>query len=198
MSATAKRKRSGKSASTEQSERPRSKGRFTKAPAAPAAAPATAPPQSRSKPSASKQSKSTASSILASEADADAVLKEFLCCNPLLPWKQQTDKQPGRFSLRGFCDIVTTAGYGGRISGIVIAGTAALTHAFKDKLFVGSSGESLGRGDAKLIEDAITIKVKHCKFCKARWDQVQTHKRTHTKRTHAHAHRHTVLHRMLI
>jgi hypothetical protein len=57
------------------------------------------------------------------------------------------------------------AGFNGILSGIVVAGTAAFPQSFKDELFVCESGAAIGRGNAKRIEDAISVKKSHCKLC---------------------------------
>jgi hypothetical protein len=56
-------------------------------------------------------------------------------------------------------------GCNGIISPIVVAGTAALCHSFKDELLVEPSGSAIGRGNSLLLEQAILVKISRCKFC---------------------------------
>lgn len=102
-----------------------------------------------------------------SEAEADNIIAKWLCCNPLLPWSKQTTSQSGLLqSVFRFTKCFT--GYKGIISPIVVAGTAALPHSFKDELLVEASGSPIGRGSSLLLEQAILVKISGCKFCAAK------------------------------
>ncbi len=81
----------------------------------------------------------------------------------MVPFCKQTATQTGELSVVQFDK--SYAGFNGVLSGIVVAGTAALPQSFKDELFVCLSGDAIGRGNAKRIEDAIAVKKSLCKFC---------------------------------
>lgn len=111
------------------------------------------------------------------ESKANSVLKRHFCCDPLLPWRQQSSTQDGSTVIVFF--TLSCSGYAGLLSGVTFAGTAGLPHAFLDVLLVSPTGEPIGRGVAKQIDDAITIRKAHCVHCNRAPEKVRSDLNAH-------------------